>query len=183
GRRWLPGGAGPPARRAGRPVTPPVGESRANHDVFAELCRRTGVAEAGEPEDDEALTDAILRTHPCYDAVKKALDEDKVALPDIGATPVQFVDVFPRTSDRKVHLVPPELDAEAAEGLYIYRPDPATDRHPLALVSPATRRTVSSSLGQLHKGQVPLELHPDDARTRGIADGDNVRVWNDLGTV
>lgn len=28
-----------------------------------------------------------------------------------------------------------------------------------------------------------LELHPDDAATRGIADGDTVRVWNDRGSV
>jgi anaerobic selenocysteine-containing dehydrogenase len=182
-RRELHRGYGSTVLQDARPVIPPVGESRANHDVFAELCRRTGVAEAGEPEDDEALTEAILRTHPRYDAVKKALDEDKVAVPEVGSTPVQFVDVFPGTADRKVHLVPPDLDAEAAEGLYTYRPDPATERHPLALVSPATGRTVSSSLGQLHKGQVPLELHPDDARARGIADGDSVRVWNDLGTV
>src|SRR5262249_8516404 len=29
----------------------------------------------------------------------------------------------------------------------------------------------------------PLEMHPDDARTRGLRDGATVRVWNDLGEV
>ena len=43
----------------------------------------------------------------------------------------------------------------------------ATDRAPLALISPATSRTVSSTFGQLHRKQVPVELHPDDAAARG----------------
>ncbi len=30
---------------------------------------------------------------------------------------------------------------------------------------------------------MPLELHPADAACRGLADGDPVRVWNDLGEV
>jgi anaerobic selenocysteine-containing dehydrogenase len=96
---------------------------------------------------------------------------------------VQFVDVFPRTADGKVRLVPEELDREAPGGLYAYRPDPATSRFPLALISPATDRTISSMLGELHRSLVPLELHPHDAAARGIEDGAPVRVYNELGEV
>ena len=28
-----------------------------------------------------------------------------------------------------------------------------------------------------------LEMHPTDAKARGIADGDKVRVWNDRGEI
>jgi anaerobic selenocysteine-containing dehydrogenase len=28
-----------------------------------------------------------------------------------------------------------------------------------------------------------VDLHPEDARSRGVRDGDRVRVWNDLGEV
>ncbi len=94
-----------------------------------------------------------------------------------------MVDVHPRTPDGKIHLVPEDLDREAPGGLYAYRDDPATPRHPLALVSPATRRTISSTLGQLHREQVALEIDPHDAASRGIGSGDEVRVWNDLGEV
>ena len=38
--------------------------------------------------------------------------------PPDGTNPVQFVDVFPLTADRKIHLVPEALDREAPEGLY-----------------------------------------------------------------
>jgi anaerobic selenocysteine-containing dehydrogenase len=28
-----------------------------------------------------------------------------------------------------------------------------------------------------------LEIHPQDAKARGIADGDEVRIWNDRGSI
>ena len=42
---------------------------------------------------------------------------------------------------------------------------------------------MSSTLGQLHRGQVGAEIHPADAAARGIADGDRIRLWNALGEV
>ena len=101
----------------------------------------------------------------------------------MGPAPVQFVDNFPLTADRKIHLVPADLDREAPLGLYGFQPDPETVEFPLALISPATDRTISSTLGELHRGQVPLEMAPPDADARGIADGDEVRVFNGLGEV
>ncbi len=79
--------------------------------------------------------------------------------------------------------MPEALDAAAPGGLYGYRPDPGSGRFPLALISPATDRTISSTLGELHRAQVPLELHPDDAAARGIGEGEPVRVFNDFGEV
>ena len=106
-----------------------------------------------------------------------------MATPPWDGAPVQFVDVFPRTPDQKVHLFPAELDREAPLGLYGYQPDPGSAQFPLALISPASERTISSTLGELPRPEVKLLLHPDDAATRGIADGDDVRVWNELGEV
>ena len=94
-----------------------------------------------------------------------------------------MVDHLPGTPDGKIHLVPDALDREAPAGLYAYRGDPGSPRFPLALVSPATRRTISSTFGQLHRDPVPLTLHPDDATARGLEPGDRLRVWNDLGEV
>ena len=92
--------------------------------------------------------------------------------PPFGAAPVQFVDVFPNTADRKVDLFPAALDASAPLGLYRFQPDPATERYPLALISPASDRTISSTLGELPRPDVKLLMHPDDAAARGLADGD-----------
>jgi anaerobic selenocysteine-containing dehydrogenase len=164
-------------------VIPPVGESRPNHDVFAELCRRTGVARPGDPETAEELTDAILAGSPRADELRADLDRRSLAEPPFGSSPIQFVDVFPRTADRKAHLVPQALDEEAPGGLYAYRADPGTERFPLALVSPATDRTISSTLGELWAEPAFLEVHPDDAAPRGIQDRAPVRVHNPYGEV
>ena len=164
-------------------VIAPVGESRPNHEVFAALCRRAGVAVPGDPESAAELTAALLGKSPRAAELQERLDADRIAFAPDGFAPVQFVDVFPRTAGRKVHLVPEELDREAPGGLYAYRPDPGTARFPLALISPATDRTISSTLGELRRGPVPLEMHPADALARGIADGAGVRVYNPLGEV
>ncbi len=74
-----------------------------------------------------------------------------------------------------------DLDREAPLGLYGYQPDPATAAYPLALISPATEHTISSTLGELMPLPVRLEMHPDDAAPRDIDDGDDVRVSNALG--
>ncbi len=41
-----------------------------------------------------------------------------------AAGPIQFVDVFPLTPDRKVDLFPEALEAQAPAGLYAFQPDP-----------------------------------------------------------
>jgi anaerobic selenocysteine-containing dehydrogenase len=68
-------------------------------------------------------------------------------------------------------------------GLYRFQPDPATAQYPLTLISPASERTISSTLGELPRPDVKLHMHPDDARARGLSDGDLVRVFNALGEV
>ena len=95
-----------------------------------------------------------------------------------GATPVQFRTVFPLTSDRKANLSPPVL----GEAPYRWDPVPP-ERHPLTLISPATSKTVNSTMGQYALPELYVELHPDDALPRGIESGDRVRVVNDLGEV
>ena len=121
------------------------------------------------------------------DALPGAIADDLRAgarpVPPFGDAPIQFVDVFPNTPDRKVDLFPTALDASAPRGLHRFQPDPATDRYPLALISPASDRTISSTLGELPRSDVKLTMHPDDARGRGLEDNDLVRVFNDLGEV
>jgi anaerobic selenocysteine-containing dehydrogenase len=166
-----------------RAVIPPVGESRPNHDVFAELTRRAGLARRGDPESAAEMKDAILRGSRSGKAIRRALDASGIAYPGGNPAPVQFVDAFPLTADRKIHLVPEELDREAPRGLYGFQPDPESVEFPLALISPATDRTISSMLGELRLEQVPLEMAPRDAAARGIGDGDEIRVFNGIGEV
>ncbi len=176
-------GYGAMVLQEGRAVIPPVGESRPNHEVFAELTRRLGLSRPDDPETATEMKEAIFRSGRSGRAIRRSLDLRGVAFPDGNPAPVQFVDTFPLTPDRRIHLVPESLDREAPAGLYAYRPEPESSQYPLALISPASDRTISSTLGELHEEQVPLEMSPRDAAARGIADGDRVRVFNALGEV
>jgi len=166
------------------PVIPAVGEARPNYEVFADLCRRVGVARPGDPESADELIELIVSAEgDDSPRVLEALAGRNSAVPKFGDRPIQFGDVWPATAAHKAHLVPGELDEEALPtgGLYRYRDDPGDEQFPLALISPATKRTVSSTLGQMRTEQVPLEIHPADAETRGIDTGDAVRVFNERG--
>jgi anaerobic selenocysteine-containing dehydrogenase len=67
--------------------------------------------------------------------------------------------------------------------LYGYQPDPATEQYPLALISPASEKTISSTLGELRERAAALQMHPTDASVRHLSTGDPVRIFNDLGEV
>jgi anaerobic selenocysteine-containing dehydrogenase len=161
-----------------RPVIDPIGEARSNADVFGELCARLDLA---EPATELDLLVRVLDELPAE--IGADLRVGKSPVPPGGLTPVQFVDVFPNTPDRKVNLFPAALESSAPSGLYRFRPDPATEQYPLTLISPASERTISSTLGELPRPDVKLTMHPDDALPRGLADSDLVRVFNDLGEV
>jgi anaerobic selenocysteine-containing dehydrogenase len=171
-------GYGPISLQLVRPVIEPVGESRANAEVFSDLAARLEVGEAEEE------TDTLLRVISRIPAdIGSELMERGSVTPPFGGTPVQFVDVFPLTPDQKIHLCPDALDRQAPLGLYGYVPDPATDQYPLALISPASEKTISSTMGELRERAAVLQMHPSDAAARGLAQDDPVRVFNDLGEV
>lgn len=164
------------------PVVRPFGQSRANYELFGELIERLGLGREGDPVLPEQIVQGALADQP---SLLSTLRRDRAAFPAWGAGvgPVQFVDVVPRTEDARIHLVPAELDRMAPGGLYSYRGRVEERGYPLTLISPATEKTISSTFGQLNENCVPLEIHPDDARERGLANGDAIRVHNELGEV
>src|SRR5262245_56397470 len=174
-------GYGPITMQLGKPVIDQVGESRPNTDVFMDLARRLDLARPGDPEDELEAMLSVLSQMP--KPVADGLRDHWVADPPYGGRPVQFVDVFPKTPDKKVDLFPDALERQAPEGLYTYQADPATDAFPLALISPASDRTISSTLGELPRPAVMLDMHEADAAERGIDDGDDIRVFNAQGEV
>ena len=166
---------GPIALQLVRPVIEPRGEARPNAQVFSELAERLGI---GVAEED---AETLLRITARMGRVGPELLERGFATPPHEGAPVQFVDVFPLTPDRKVNLFPREIAGDAPAGMYGYQPDPATDGFPLALISPATEKTISSTLGELRERAAMLHIHPADAGPRGISQSDAIRVFNQLG--
>ena len=174
-------GYGPITLQLAKPVIDAVGESRPNHDVFMDLARRLDLTIEGDPVDELEAMLTMLSGLP--QPIGDGLRENWRAPAPYGGRPIQFVDVFPKTPDRKVDLFPEALNKQAPKGLYGYQPDPATAEFPLAMISPSSDRTISSTLGELPRPTVTLEMNPDDAAARGVEEGDAIRVWNALGEV
>ena len=172
---------GPIHMGLGVPAIDAVGEARSNADVFGDLASRLDLL-----QDDDATGELDLLVK-VLDGLPGSIGADlKANVPPTapcGPRPVQFVDVFPNTPNRKVNLFHAQYDSEAPMGLYAFQPDPATDKFPLALISPSSDRTINSTLGQLPRTDVKLLMHPDDAAARGLEDGDLVRIFNELGEV
>jgi anaerobic selenocysteine-containing dehydrogenase len=171
-------GYGPISLQLVRPVIEPSGEARPNAEVFSDLASRLGIGEA--ENEAETLLRIVSRFPPGAGA---ALMADGIAAPPHGGVPVQFVDVFPLTPDQKVDLYPAAMVEHTNDRLYVYQPDPETEQYPLALISPASEKTISSTLGELRERAAMLQMHPTDATARHLAQGDPVRMFNDLGEV
>jgi len=174
-------GYGSISLRLARPVIEPVGEARSNAEVFSELVERLDVQESSDPRGElEEMLDVMARMPAEF---ADELQEHGSATPPHGGRPVQFVDVFPRTVDGRINLFSDALDRSAPAGLYGYQPDPTTSDYPIALISPASERTISSMLSELPRPEVRLLMHPDDAAQRHLSDGDDVRIFNASGEV
>jgi len=169
----------------GRPAIPPRGEARPNHDVFAALGRALGFTDEPFGWDERTAFDRVV---DALRLVGKPVDRERLAAglwvrPDFpGDNPIQLGPegeggVRPWTPDGKIHLAPPLLGPDP----FVYRP-PA-DRWPLALISPASRHRISSTLGETPAGELTATLHPADAAPRAIRPGDEIRLHNDLGEV
>jgi anaerobic selenocysteine-containing dehydrogenase len=147
--------------------------------VFRDLGVRLGLSEAGDDLGEVGSLMDVAAKLPAA-AAAAILDGAPAPIPGDGR-PIQFVDVMPRTADGKAHLFPAGLDA--THGLYQFVADPATPTYPLALISPASAHTVSSTLGELRPGIARMKINPEDAHPRHIGDGDSVRIFNALGEV
>jgi anaerobic selenocysteine-containing dehydrogenase len=164
-----------------QPAIPPRGEARSNVDVFAALGRAMGFEDEAFSWDAETCVRKVaealcLHGKPANPDVLAAGEVQRYDFP--GSAPVQFQTVFPQTADGKIHLTPAALGQEP----FRYHPV-HSERFPLALVTPASPKMISSTLGEFNLPQLTLTMNPADASRRWIEDGDTVRVFNELGEV
>jgi anaerobic selenocysteine-containing dehydrogenase len=177
GQHWL--------QRA-EPVIPPQGEARSNMEIFRGLAARFGFTEpCFRATDLELIDDAIDPGDVRLGGVRPStLPLDRaLAMTVQGEDAMLFKNVFPGTTSGKVDLASPYLDKKYGARLPSFRP--VSSSYPLTLISPASDQRITSTFGGTQTSdEVPvLEIHPDDARSRGLSDGQTARMWNDLGEV
>jgi DMSO reductase family type II enzyme molybdopterin subunit len=95
---------------------------------------------------------------------------------------------YPTLSRRIQFLIDHELYREMGEELPAHKDSPtAGGAYPLMLTGGHTRWSIHAAwrddrlMLRQQRGQPVMYTSVDDARARGIADGDRVRVWNDRG--
>jgi anaerobic selenocysteine-containing dehydrogenase len=172
---------GPLTLRLGQPVIEAVGEARSNADVFGELMQRAGVQEETDAKGELEEMLNVMGRLPA--AIGDSLRDRGAATPPFQGRPIQFATVWPLTPDGKADLFPAHIAADAPAGLYGYQQDPATPEFPLALISPASERSITSMLAELTRPEVRLLMHPDDAGARELKEGEAIRVFNRQGEV
>ena len=162
------------------PVIEPMGEARTNQRMFADLAAALGYTDAPFGWSHE---DLIKRAAEATDLNGKAVSAEPLlagrneGYDFPGPGPVQLESVHPETVDGKIHLTPAVL------GPAPFAFAAADDDFPLALISPASGKMISSTFGETNCPTLLLDIHPEDAAPRGIDSGDPVKVHNTLGAV
>jgi len=177
GQHWL--------QRA-EPVIPPQGEALPNTEIFRRLAARFGFTEpVFRASDAELMDDALDGSDPRLGGFRPSAIPTDRALPMTvnGADAVLFENVFPKTKSGKVELASSYLEEKYGARLPSYRT--LESPYPLTLISPASDQRITSTFGGCAPSDEPptLDMHPEDARARGLRDGIRVRAWNDLGEV
>jgi len=168
-----------------RPALPPPGEARSNVEVFRALAARLGFDDPCFGDSDDDMIRTLLDSpHPFIKGITlEQLDCEHSVRLRLPEPFLPFAAGGFGTADGKCRFQAETLDytppVESRHG------DPELRaRYPLEMISPKNDDSMNSTFG--HRDSVDLQtavLHiaPPDAARRGIADADQVRVWNDRG--
>jgi anaerobic selenocysteine-containing dehydrogenase len=173
---------------ANNPAIAPVGESLPNSEVFRRLAARLGFEEPCFRDSDEDLCRTALGGKG-WDELKRS-GWQRLDLPQRFAPFAQGG--FP-TPSGKCEFYSAALERQGIDPLPFFNPprevldEKLAERFPLAFLSPPARHFLNSSFANIARfrefEQEPqLDMHPDDAAARGVAEGDYVRVFNERGS-
>jgi len=174
---------------ANNPAIAPVGEALPNSEIFRRLAARMGFDEPCFRDSDEDICRAALAGKADWEALKRD-GWQRLAVPERFAPFAHGG--FPTPSGR-CEFYSEWLEKQGVDPLPFYNPpvevaDAAlAERYPLAFISPPARHFLNSSFANLPRfrefeREPHLDMHPQDAATRGIRDGDHVRVYNARGS-
>ena len=173
----------------------PVGEALPNTEIFRRLARAMGFTESCFAESDEEIAAQAFRpTGPTASYDWQIAKRDGWQRIDVPAHYAPFADGGFPTPSGKCEFFSQRLADMGLDPLPGYVPPregPTSNptlaaRYPLAMISPPARNFLNSTFVNVQslratEGEPTLEIHPQDAAARGIADGSTVRVFNDRG--
>ncbi|MES2300271.1 MAG: molybdopterin oxidoreductase family protein [Pseudomonadota bacterium] len=180
---------------ANNPAIAPLGEAKANTEIFRLLAARMGFDDPcfGESDDqlaaqafDRASAQAV---HFDWESLKRR-GWQKLAVPD-----APFAEGGFPTPSGKCEFYSERMQADGLDPLPAYiapyeskasNPQLAA-RYPLAMISPPARNFLNSTFVNVTslratEGEPHLDMHPIDSAARGVVDGDMVRIFNERGS-
>ncbi len=183
---------------ANNPAIAPQGESKPNAEVFRLLAKGMGFTEPCFSDDDETIArQALGLKHPNMEGITwdslKEKGWQRLAVPQRWAP---FAEGNFPTPSGKCEFYSERAKLMGLDPLPAYTPpieNPQSNpelarRYPLAMISPPARHFLNTTFANLAFARAVdkdprLEIHPDDAAARGIADGDKLNVFNDRGSL
>jgi anaerobic selenocysteine-containing dehydrogenase len=183
----------------------PLGECRANVELFRALAERMGFEDECFSESvDEMIDGALTSSNPWVQGISRQQLEREghvrlnlTASDSHPSSPSAFLPYAQgnfRTPSGKAELYSEAMKALGLDPVVDFTP-PAESRHgsdharfPLELLARKADNFLNSTFSNLPSVQEMedadlLEMHPGDAGPRGIADGATVRVYNDRGEI
>jgi anaerobic selenocysteine-containing dehydrogenase len=182
---------GTPYLNINEPAIEPLGESKPNSELFRLLAREMGFKEAYFYESD-------------IDIVKKTLDSNHEYMKGIsfkslrknGGQKLNLPEKWMphaegnfKTSSGKCHFYDPNLEQALPDYIPFQYSAEEIKQYPLHLLTIKTPKNfLNSSHANVNhilekEGKFYLEVHPKDAAMRQIADGDELKVFNQRGLV
>ena len=180
---------------ANNPAIAPLGQAQPNTEIFRRLAECMGFDDACFDESDETIAaQAFDATHPRAHGLEwqllKRIGWQKLNMPD-----APYADGGFATPSGKCEFYSAKMRDAGFDPLPTYTPphesvasNPSlAAKYPLAMISPPARNFLNSTFVNVTslrdtEGEPHLDMHPDDAAARLIADGDMVRIFNDRGT-
>jgi len=153
-----------------KPTINPIGESKPNHQVFSMLGQAMGWNDQIFNQTDTDIVEKIESQFSFY--------QNDNSFKSKAARPIQFKTVFPATKDEKINFAPDQLGPNPYE--FIKMKD---TKYPFAMISPATDKTINSSMGEYNLPEQFAQINPDDAMNNGMISGDIIRIYNQQGEI
>jgi len=181
------------------PAIPALGEAKPNVELFALLAQRLGFEDACFQDGVEALISQALDNpaNACLDGI--TLEQLKAGGPvrlNVEEPHPAFADGHFPTPSGKIELYSERMARAGHDPLPTHAPlteggdgeQPPAGPYPLIFITPPNHFFLNSTYANMPSNirseeRPRLEIHPEDARSRGILDGDAVQVFNARGQV
>ena len=178
------------------PAIAPLGEAKPNTEVFRLLAARMGFADDAFAESDDALAAQAFkpRDSRALGVTPEALKARGWVRLNVPRPSIPYANGGFSTPSGKCEFYSETLALQGHDPLPAWTPPAESQqsnpslaaRYPLALITPPARNFLNTSFANMprfvqQEGSPKLEIHPQDAVARGIADGDRVRIHNDRG--